>query len=154
MVGDAHRQSLWHLLVILGDIISSMKRIYPLILILTLVFLPSVIAQNVDVGVYILNLEKFDTATGSFTADFYLSLRCQKECISENFEFMNGRAVSLEKIINKPNEKFYRIQANLNSPVNLQRFPFDKQSMQIIIEDKNHTIDKVRYLPLLKETRI
>ena len=92
----------------------------------------------VQVGIYVLNIGKYELATGSFTADFYLSLKCSSQC-SEDFEFMNGRASSFEKIINEPNEKFYRIQANLNSPVDLKKFPFDNQKLQIILEDKKRT---------------
>src|SRR3989344_2173793 len=92
--------------------------------------------KEVQVGLYLLNLGKFDIATGSFTADFYLDFECDSVCPQFDFEFMNGRASSTDKIIDKPKEKFYRIQANLNSPVNLRSFPFDKQKMEIIIEDK------------------
>lgn len=98
-----------------------------------------------EIAVYILNLGKYDVATGSFTADFYLSLKCNSECPAQDFEFMNGRAASIDKIIDEPNEKFYRIQANLNSPVDLQRFPFDQQQLQIILEDKKRTIDELHY---------
>lgn len=112
-------------------------------------------AENIiQVGVYILNLGKFDIATGSFTADFYLSLKCESICPQQDFEFMNGRASSLDKIIDKPNEKFYRIQANLVSPIDLKKFPFDRQELQIIIEDKKKTIEKLEYLPNIEETGI
>ncbi|VVB78354.1 Uncharacterised protein [uncultured archaeon] len=102
---------------------------------------------EIKVGIYILNLGKFDISTGSFTADFYLSLKCNGTCPEEDFEFMNGRATSIDKIIDNPDEKFYRIQANLNSPIDLKKFPYDKQKVQIVIEDKKNTIDKVRYIP-------
>ncbi|MCX8147140.1 MAG: hypothetical protein N3D84_01595 [Candidatus Woesearchaeota archaeon] len=110
--------------------------------------------RNVYVGLYLLNLGKFDIATGSFTADFYLSLKCDSECPLYEFEFMNGRAASFEKIIDKPNEKFFRIQANLVSPIDLKKFPFDKQKLQIIIEDKRKTIEELNYIPNLEESGI
>jgi len=110
------------------------------------------IDKNVNVGLYLLNLGKFDIATGSFTADFYLSIKCENTCPSQDFEFMNGRASSSEKIIDEPNEKFYRIQANLVSPIDLKKFPFDKQKMEIIIEDKKKTTDELQYVPDLEET--
>ncbi|MEM4755535.1 MAG: hypothetical protein QW594_00165 [Candidatus Woesearchaeota archaeon] len=103
--------------------------------------------QEVQVGLYVLNLGRFDIATGSFTADFYLSMTCKEECITPSFEFMNGRATSIDKMIDLPNEKFYRIQASLASPVDLRRFPFDKQQMQIILEDKLSSAEHIRYVP-------
>ena len=89
--------------------------------------------EEIGIGLYLLNLGKFEVATGAFTADFYLSIKCKEECPALKYEFMNGRAASTEKIIDEPNEKFYRIQANLNSPINLKRFPFDSQKIEIIL---------------------
>lgn len=118
-----------------------------LLLLIFLLFLISpVYAKEVNVELYILNLGKFDVATGAFTADFYLDMYCDGKCTTGDFEFMNGRAASVDKIIDDPNQKFYRVQANLNSPVDLRDFPFDKQKMQIIIEDKQATIDEVKYV--------
>src|SRR3989344_2621558 len=114
----------------------------------------SITDKNVKVGLYLLNLGKFDIATGAFTVDFYLSIKCPEGCTGQEFEFMNGRASSLEKIIDMPNEKFYRIQAQLSSPVDLKRFPFDTQKMQIILEDKKQTIGNVRYGILKDESGI
>ena len=89
--------------------------------------------DKLGIGLYLLNVGKFDIATGAFTVDFYLSIKCPEGCTGQEFEFMNGRASSLEKIIDMPNEKFYRIQAQLSSPVDLKRFPFYTQKIQIIL---------------------
>lgn len=110
--------------------------------------------NEVSIGIYILNLGKFDIATGSFTADFYISMKCSKNCSAQDFEFTNGRANSIEKIIDTPQERFYRIQANLNSPINLKSFPFDNQELQIILEDKKNTIENVVYIPIEEEAGI
>lgn len=120
-------------------------KIFALIFMLSMMLVPSVFAQDVKVGLYMLNLGKFDVSSGAFTADFYLSMVCEEKC-SPDFEFMNGRATSVDKIIDTDTEKFYRIQANLNSPVDLKSFPFDKQKMQIIIEDKKSTVDEIEYV--------
>lgn len=109
--------------------------------------------QQVQVGLYILNLGKFDVASGTFTADFYLSLKCETNC-SDKFEFMNGRAATTDKIIDTPTEKFYRIQANLNSPVDLKQFPFDSQKIQIILEDKEQPNTQLQYIPVQEESGI
>ncbi|MEM2089689.1 MAG: hypothetical protein QXL88_01175 [Candidatus Pacearchaeota archaeon] len=124
---------------------------------LTLIALTSIVnaqePEKVNVSLYILNLGKFDLATGTFTADFYLGFKCENHC-NIDFEFMNGRASSIEKIIDSENEKFYRIQANLMSPIDLKKFPFDKQKLQIIIEDKKKTIEDMVYVVNLEESGI
>jgi hypothetical protein len=117
-----------------------------LVLLLTGFLAAPVLAQEVEVGVYVLNLGRFDVGTGAFTADFYLSMVCSDDCTAVDFEFMNGRASSVDRIIDNEEEKFYRIQAQLTSPVDLREFPFDKQRMQIIIEDKSQTIDELVFV--------
>jgi hypothetical protein len=133
---------------------TKLLSIIAIIFAITLFLAPSVRAQDVNVALYVLNLGKFDIASGTFTADFYLSITCEEDCTTQNFEFMNGRASSVDKIIDTPTEKFYRIQANMNNPVDLKRFPFDKQQMQIVIEDKVKTIDEINYVPNLEESGI
>jgi len=103
-------------------------------------------AQEVNIGAYVLNVGKYELATGSYTIDFYLSIKCDQKC-DPNIEFMNGRATSLEKIIDKPNDKFYRIQASLQEQVNLESFPFDEQKLTILIEDKEKPIDDFIFIP-------
>ncbi len=110
--------------------------------------------EEVSLGLYVLNLGKFDIATGTFTADFYLSMRCETECSIADLEFSNGRATSVDVLIDSPNEKFYRIQASLNSPVTLQRFPFDQQELAIILEDRTKTTDQRMYVPSEQESGI
>ena len=61
-----------------------------LLFLLALLFLISpVYAENVNVELYILNLGKFDVATGGFTADFYLDMYCEEGCDTGDFEFIN-----------------------------------------------------------------
>lgn len=122
------------------------KSILLLIVAVFLLAIPMVDSAEVETAIYVLNLGKFDVATGSFTADFYLSMKCKEKCDVGNFEFMNGRAGSVDKIIDEDKEKFYRIQGNFNSNVDLKDFPFDKQRMQIILEDKLNNIDKIKYV--------
>ncbi|HEY9703024.1 MAG TPA: hypothetical protein V6C58_11285, partial [Allocoleopsis sp.] len=133
---------------------TKLLSIIAIIFAMTLFLAPVVRAQDVNVAIYVLNLGKFDISSGTFTADFYLSITCDDDCTTQNFEFMNGRANSIDKIIDTPTEKFYRIQANMNNPVDLKMFPFDKQQMQIIIEDKVKTIDEINYVPNLEESGI
>ncbi|HMV77242.1 MAG TPA: hypothetical protein PL048_16040 [Leptospiraceae bacterium] len=119
-----------------------------LTLFLMLISFSSAVSEKVYVGIYVVNLGKFEVATGSFTADFYMTLKTEKEAEFplDSFEFMNGRAVSSEKILEEPNLVQYRIMANLTNPVDLRKFPFDDQILSIIIENKKYTSDKVKYV--------
>src|SRR5207253_1111985 len=83
---------------------------------------------TVKVGVYVLNVGKFDLLTGSYTVDFYLDMTVLPPATDmgdAKFEFINGRAASTDKLIDTPGEKFYRVQANLQTNVDMRRFPWD-----------------------------
>ena len=99
----------------------------------------------VRVGLYLINLGKLDTATGSFTADFYLDLASDTPAAPGNFEFSNGRATSIDKSVDEPTDKFYRIQASLANNLNLSRYPFDSHKLTIEIEDKDQTVNTQIY---------
>ncbi len=101
----------------------------------------------VKVGVYILNIGKFDLATGSYTIDFYLSMRCAGKCNLGKFEFMNGRASSISRIENASTERFYRIQADLLENIDLRNYPFDSHTINIEIEDTSLTKENLTYQP-------
>ncbi len=108
----------------------------------------------ISVGLYLLSLSRFDLATGTFTADFYLSLKYAGEGTPPEFELVNGRGVTVEKMLDDPGERFYRIQASFLSPVNLRRFPFDDQYLTIALEDKKQTVDKLVFVPNLRESAV
>lgn len=125
-----------------------------ILLLLALVQLVRVSAEEVNVSIYVLNLGEYNPATGSFSADFYLHFKCRSICNTENFEFINGRANNINIIQDMHNEKFYRVHANLHSPVNLEKFPFDKQRMYIILEDTNNAIENLEYIVDYEESGI
>ncbi len=109
---------------------------------------------DVLVSVYIINIGKFDVATGGFTVDFYLDLQHDAGVDPTNFEFVNGRASSSDLMISTPTEHFYRIQADLVSPIDLRKYPFDHQKLRIILEDKRNTIEKLRYVSVEQQSQL
>jgi len=102
----------------------------------------------VRVGLYVLNIGRLDVASGTFVIDFYLSMRCAgSKCNMGSFEFMNGRATSIQLIENKTTEKFWRIEANLYVSPDLRHYPFDSHSLAIQIEDTSLTSGSITYEP-------
>ena len=138
----------------LDNLIMIKTVIHGIIIFLLILPITSAEPAEIKTGIYVLNLGKFDIGTGSFTADFYFSFKCDNICPVFDFEFSNGRAATTDKIIDLPNEKFYRIQANLNSQIDLKKYPLDSQRLQIVIEDKKSTVDFVRFLPNIDESGI
>jgi hypothetical protein len=101
---------------------------------------------TVKVGVYVLNIGKFEVATGTYTVDFYLDLTSEQPMGEQKLEFMNGRAQSTDKLIDTPTEKFYRIQANLMTNVDMRRYPWDAHSLPIILENSTRSKKEVVYI--------
>jgi hypothetical protein len=101
---------------------------------------------TVKVGLYILSIGKFEVATGTYTVDFYLDLTSDKPMGEQKLEFMNGRASSTDKIIDKPMERFYRIQANLMTNVDMHRYPWDRHELPIILENSSRPKSEVVYV--------
>ena len=112
--------------------------------------------DRIKVGVYVIKIGEFSLTTGSFSVDFYLTLKSEvkPEYPMDTFEVINSKTISIEKIQDLPDMKQYRVRAVLNSAVDLQRFPFDKQKLQIIIENKTYTNDKVKYIPVKEESSL
>ncbi len=134
--------------------LSNMKpllALLPILLLLTPAFAQSAettvetAPEVVNVGIYVLNVGKFEVSTGTYTIDFYLSMKCDTECDPTGFEFSNGRANTVDKIIDTPTEKFYRIQATLSQNIDLRKYPFDTHKLSIVIEDKVKTIHDLVY---------
>jgi len=105
-------------------------------------------ANTVLVGVYVLNVGEIDLRSGSYTIDFYLSMRCATVgCNFGSFEFMNGRASSISLEENTTTEKLWRIQASLYENMDLHQYPFDSHALLIQIEDQSLTKQSLAYQP-------
>ena len=93
--------------------------------------------QVVEVGVYVMNVGKFELATGSFTIDFYLTLKSDRAIPDGAFEFMNGRAGSVDAIVNEEKHKEFRVLANLYQNLDLRAYPFDRHKLTVLLENKS-----------------
>ncbi len=102
---------------------------------------------QVKVAVYLLGLGRLGTASGSFTADFYISFRCDRPCDIADFEFMNGRATLLDKQLDGPTHKDYRVQAALQDNFDLRRYTFDGHDLSIALEHKLLSTSELVYVP-------
>lgn len=96
---------------------------------------PADAPARVRVGVYLLNLGRLDTATGTYTMDLYVSFACDRPCDPTAFEVMNGRGGERVMVDNKPLRKVYRLQTTLSAPMDLRNYPFDRHRLGIVLED-------------------
>lgn len=109
---------------------------------------------QVSVALYLLSLGRLDTTSGTFTADFYLSFRCDRPCDVSEFEFMNGRATVLDEELNTPTRRDYRVYATLQDNISLHDYPFDRHDLSIDIEHKSLSTQELVYLPDLERSGV
>lgn len=132
-----------------------------LVSLLALTLVPNAAAEPVDVevGILALTLGNYDVNKGTYVVDFYLMMRWDGDAAPtdfspEKFEFMNGRASAKERIYNATDDEtgmrevWYRIQANLYSEPDFSNFPYDTQSVNILLEDSVGNLSAMRYVPL------
>ena len=108
--------------------------------------------KEARVAIYMLSLGKLDLDRASVPADFYLTFECAAGCPAIDFEIMNGRVTSTAKIEDTPTRKMFRLFAELRPSVDLRRFPFDTQTINVIIEDKNLEKDELTLVPDMAKT--
>lgn len=109
-----------------------------------------------QVGVYAIGIRNFDAASGSYTMDLYLTLRCanNEPCDPTNFEITNGGAESLILQNDTPILRVYRIEAALHSAMDFHRYPFDQQELTFEIEDQLLDDTQFIYLPDTESTNV
>jgi hypothetical protein len=114
---------------------------------------PAADETKINVGIYVISIGNFEFTKGTYVLDFYLMFTWDNQNISPtSFEFMNGRAVSKEKIYeartNTTSEVWYRVQANLFITPEFSRYPFDTQDLKIILEDSKYNTSFLTYMPM------
>lgn len=102
---------------------------------------------HVKIGVYVLHVSKYDLQSANYQMDFYLILKCSSVCNNINFEVINSTYTTTHLVTKQPNMLIYRIQADLNKTDNLRNYPFDTHELDVIIEDRQLSNDKVIFEP-------
>lgn len=97
----------------------------------------------VKVGVYVLHISKYDPQRATIYMDFYLLFKCKNACESLNFEITNANTPNIRLIEKRKDYAVYRVQTELHKSDNLRNYPFDSHQIDVILEDKQMTIDKL-----------
>ncbi|MBU3751260.1 MAG: hypothetical protein FGM52_12580 [Mycobacterium sp.] len=115
--------------------------------------------QEVLAGVYVVNIPTVNPPRNSFDADFYLWLRWRGEAIDppEGIRVMNvfeRWALETENVYDEPQTQpdgsklwVVHYHGNFSTPLSLRRFPFDRQTLTLIIEDEVLTARRITFKP-------
>ncbi|HOY03752.1 MAG TPA: hypothetical protein PLO67_00040 [Saprospiraceae bacterium] len=114
--------------------------------------------QQVKTGVYLMNLYDLNMDEHSFYADFYIWFRWKGRIDPTNIEFVNAiEKWSMDKatfdgdstpVQLKSGEKYkiFRIEGRFFHSFSLNRFPLDRHSLDIQIENPEHPADSLIYV--------
>jgi hypothetical protein len=101
-------------------------------------------ATPIKIGMLLNSVDDYDIKTGTFKADFFLSLTSSKPMPPINLKFPNGKVDDRETLADKATFKMYRLSGSFKSPPDLRAYPYDTQNLKILIEDDLRGIDQFR----------
>ncbi len=97
------------------------------------------------VGILVNSVDDYDITSGTFSADFFLSLTSETPMPALHLKFPNGKVEDNEILADTPTFKLYRMEGTFKSPPDLRKYPFDSQDLKILIEDDYLGIDQIRF---------
>lgn len=115
--------------------------------------------EEVLAGVYVSNVQSVNLGTNSFDADFYVWLRWRNPDVdpTAGVEVMNtymSWGLVVTPLYDEPQRQpdgsllwVARYQGSFNAPLSLSDFPFERQTLRIIVEDGLLNTQKVVYRP-------
>ena len=123
--------------------------------------------QQVIVGAYINDIQELDTERGTYTIDFYMWFRWKDPQVdpTDSIEVMNsnamenttssatggvsGRPFPSEPRVMPDGSKYqgFRYQGVFSKNMDLHRFPFDIQRLNVLLEDVNQNNLELEFVP-------
>lgn len=95
------------------------------------------------VGLVIQQVREYNIQSGSFEAEFFLSVTGDKDLPKLDLAFTNGHEVELKALADTPTFKLYHASGKFLSPVDLRQYPFDTQRLTIEVEDQTAGVDQL-----------
>ncbi len=99
------------------------------------------------VGLVLNEVREYNIQTGSFQAEFFVSLTSDKEMPDLNLAFTNGHEVTSTTLADTPTFKFYKVGGTFTGPIDLRTYPFDAQRLPLEIEDQKAGVDQIVFEP-------
>jgi hypothetical protein len=98
-------------------------------------------AVEVEVGIWLVNVEKVDLAASSFKLDFYLWFKFNPSEISlsevKEFEFINGAPTKYEIAVDEDEGYLeYRVRGDFIKTFDFTQYPFENQELSVQLEHK------------------
>ena len=95
---------------------------------------------QIEVGIWLVNVEKVDLAASSFKLDFYLWFNFDPSQISlsdvKEFEFINGAPTKYEIAADEKGYLEYRVRGDFIKTFDFTQYPFENQELIVQLEHK------------------
>jgi hypothetical protein len=102
---------------------------------------------TLKVGVTLTKLNKFEMGPGSYTAEMYVTMRCDHEPCTPELDITNGKINGKEKVLDEKLLKEFKVKADLEAFVDLSEFPFDRHVLYLGLLDKNPNLYHYEFEP-------
>jgi hypothetical protein len=100
---------------------------------------------TMKVGIVVTELNKFDLAQGTYNAELFVSVHCDREPCRPDLDVANGKITGkIERLHDEPLYKIFKMKAELSAIIDLSEYPFDNHALPIILEDKGDP-EQIRY---------
>lgn len=119
---------------------------------------PEVVSEQktvyVEIALYLINLHSVDLKAGTFHADFYLYFKvpegqtmytkqkCKDGLRGACFELVNAAG---QAEVSSHEGKYFRVKSAFNFAADLQDYPYDNQTLKIVIQDMEMTAKELRW---------
>lgn len=100
-----------------------------------------------SVSIVIIGLSGVDMQAGTFDATFYLGVDCELPCAAGDWDLVNSTAVTSELVTDEVDSQWWRVNGTFVFQPDVRLFPFDTQSLPIVIEHKFLTADRLAFVP-------
>lgn len=101
---------------------------------------------TIKVGFVVSEIRDYQIQDGSFSAEFFLSLTADKPVPKLHPIFTNGHDTTCTALVDVETFRFYRCSGTFTSPVDLLEYPFDRQRLDISLEDAVYGVDTVVFV--------
>ncbi|KXJ13058.1 uncharacterized protein LOC110240897 [Exaiptasia diaphana] len=119
---------------------------------------PEIVSEQktvyVEIALYLMNLHSVDLKAGTFHADFYLYFKvppgqttytkqkCKDGLKNTCFEVVNAAG---QAEVSSHEGKYFRVKSAFNFAADLQNYPYDNQTLRIVIQDMEMTAKELRW---------
>ncbi|WP_414941829.1 ABC transporter substrate-binding protein [Amycolatopsis sp. cmx-11-51] len=109
--------------------------------------------QVVATGININEIRELDTAAGTYFVDFFVWLKYTGDHVAADVQFVN--AVRPDLTLGEPlrdvtknghTYRLYRVADRFKSALEFRDFPFDRQRLTVLLQNRTQTADQVSYV--------